>query len=53
MVGALTLLTCEHCGQPLDVSGLSSEVSVVRDHMSLTMGYDGPSADLLYPGVCV
>ena len=31
---------------------LTSEVSVVGAHMSLTLGYHGPSADLLYPGVC-
>ena len=33
--------------------GLKSEVSVVGACMSLTMGYHGPSADWLYPGVCV
>ena len=32
---------------------LTSEVSVFGAHTSLTMGYHGPSADLLYPGVCV
>ena len=46
-----------HWGKPLRVFGLTSEerelVSVVGSHMSLTMGYHGPSADLLYFGVCV
>ena len=32
--------------------GLTSEVSVVGAHESLTTGYHGPSADLLHPGVC-
>ena len=31
---------------------LTCHVSVVGAHMSLTMGYHGPSANLLYPGVC-
>ena len=35
----------------LHVFGLASAVSVVEAHMSLTMGYHGPSDDLLYPGV--
>jgi len=39
--------------KPLNVCGLTSEVSVVRGFLSLTMGYHyGPSADLLVL-VCV
>ena len=48
----LTLRTSVHWGRPLHVFGLASEVSVLGTRMSLTMGYHGPSADLLYPGVC-
>jgi hypothetical protein len=44
-------LTSVHWGKPLHAFGLTSEVSVVRARVSLTMGYHGPSADLLYPGV--
>jgi len=47
------LKTPVHWGKPLHVFGLTSEVSVVGAHMSLTMGYHGPSADLLCLGVCV
>jgi len=39
-------------GETSTCFGLTSEVSVVGAHMSLTMGYHGPSADLLYTGVC-
>ena len=49
----LPLLTSLHWGKPLHGSGLTCEESVVGVHMSLTTGYHGPSADLLYPGVNV
>jgi len=42
-----------YIGGNLYMFGLTSEVSVVRAHMSLTMGYLGPSADLFYSGLCV
>jgi len=43
----LNLLTSIHCGKPLHVFILTSEVSVVGAATSLTMGYHyGPSADL-------
>ena len=52
-VSPSTLLTSVHWGKPLHVFGLTSEVSVVGAHMSLTMGYHyGPLADLLVL-VCV
>jgi len=46
-------MTCVHLGKSLHIFGLTSEVSVVGAHMSLTMEYHCPSADLLYPGVFV
>ena len=48
----LTLLTSVHWGRHLHVFGLTSEVTVVGAPIILTMGYHGPPADLLYPGVC-
>ena len=52
-VGLLLRRNARERSRHLHVFGLTSEVSVVGTHMSLTMGYHGPSADLLYSGVCV
>ena len=48
-LSSLTLLTSVHWGKPLHVFYSTFEIVVVGARMGLTMGYHGPSADLLYP----